>query len=78
MICSICNTQYYSQSMDGPEEPCVCGHGVHKFDSPWRYAGWRGVLAKIKYTYMRQVYEYMLTHTVNKLGNWLYRSWDYK
>jgi hypothetical protein len=71
-ICRICDERYYNQSYYEPEEPCICGHRVNG-ESPWQYAGWRGVLARWKYTYLRKAFEAM----TSRFGNWLYKEWKY-
>lgn len=69
--CRICGEQHFYQSEYGPEEPCLCGHGV--YESPWSYMGYRGVLAWFKYTIIRGVYEKI----TGKITDWLYEPWDY-
>ena len=76
MICQICNTEHYHQTEWEPEESCICGHGIYG-ESAWHYAGWRGVLAKTKYTYVRKAYEKMHELVFVPIGDWLYKPWDY-
>lgn len=71
-ICRICSTEHYPQSYYEPEEPCICGHGV-KGESPWQYAGFRGVLAWFKYSVLTKWFD----RITGKWANWLYKEWDF-
>ena len=71
--CRICGEQFFKQTSMDPEEPCVCSHGIF-YDSPWQYAGFKGVKAWFRYTVLRKLYEKM---TCNKVVDWLYEPWDY-
>lgn len=71
-LCRICSTQHYRQTEYEPEEPCLCGHGVYR-DSPWSYAGWRGVAAWMKYTAARKAFESI----AEPMSRWLFTPWDF-
>ena len=75
-MCRICGLQHYPQSYEGPEDPCICGHGI-RGESPWQYAKIRGVLARGKYYYLRNLLEFFQRRTLEPLWTWLYKPWNY-
>ena len=72
MRCIICGEQHYHQTYTDPEEPCVCGHGV-RGESAWQYAGWAGLVAQLRYRYLRKWFERITAPIVA----WLYAPWDW-
>lgn len=72
MKCRICGEQHLCETAYEPEEPCICGQGT--LESPWQYAEFKGVMAFLRYTVIRGMYEKM---TCNKVVDWLYEPWDY-
>ena len=45
--CSICGTDYYSQSYYEPAEPCWCGEMAH--GSLWEWDRWRAYRKWVRY-----------------------------
>lgn len=71
MKCSICNTQHYSQTYTEPEERCLCGEGVTG-DSPWQYAGWKGLWVWFRMSKLLKWTEAAMT----PIYKWLYADFD--
>lgn len=76
MICKICSSEGFRESLIEPAEPCICGHIC--IWSPYQYAGIKGMIAYTKYTILRKSWEWLMDNVMtNKFTNSLYKEWKY-